>query len=188
MTDMALEREMCSLLLWQPEKGLEQIMNRYTAFVYTIVHGKLSGICKSQDIEECVSDIFYELYRTRNTIDFEKGSLKAYLAVLSKRKAIDVYRKKRGRSETVSIDEFDHDWIASGADVEGTVIVGETNDILINEINALGEPDSQIMIRKYYFGQSTKIIASALGIKANTIDQKASRALVKLRHALGGAF
>lgn len=179
---------MCSLLIQHPEKGIEKIMDQYIAFVHTIVYGKLSSVCSKQDIEECVSGIFYEVYLTRNLIDLEKGSLKSYLAVLSKRTAIDVFRKLRSNVDSVFIDEFEHDWIASDADIEKVVIDNETSDLLIQGIKALGEPDSQIMIRKYYFGQSSKIISGALGIRENTVNKKVSRALVKLKVALGGVL
>ena len=182
------EKEIYLLLIQNPEKGLEKIMDKYMGFVYTIVYGKLSLVCNRQDIEECVSDIFHEAYRTRNLIDFEKGSLKSYLAVLSKRTAIDVFRKLRNNADDVSLDEFDHDWIASDTDIEKSVIDNEKSDFLIQEIKALGEPDSQIMIRKYYFGQSSKIISKALGIKENTINKKVSRALAKLKQVLGGVL
>lgn len=180
------EKETHSLLLQNPEKGLEKIMSRYMAFVYTIVYGKLSGVCNKQDIEECVSDIFYEVYRTRNLIDLEKGSLKSYLAVLSKRTAIDVFRKQHKNAGNISLDEFENDWIASDNDMEKSLIDSETGDILINEIKALGKPDSQIMIRKYYYGQSSKIISKALGMKENTVNKRVSRALAKLNQTLGG--
>jgi RNA polymerase sigma-70 factor (ECF subfamily) len=158
------------------------------ALVYTIVYGKLSNVCNKQDIEETVSDIFYQIYRARNLIDLEKGSLKSYIAVVSKRAAIDIYRKQRGKNDIVSINEFEYDWIASCTDIEKDVIDSETSDLLIKEIKALGEPDSQIMIRKYYFGQTSKAIAKVLGIKENTINKKVSRALVKLQQALGGVL
>ena len=178
------EKDLLTLLLNDPEQGLETIMDQYMAFVYAIVHGKLSGVCKKQDMEECVSDVFFEVYRTRSFIDLEKGSLKAYLAVVTKRRAIDVFRKQTGKVEDVSLDAFDHDWIASNESVTDN----ETGDILVNEIKALGEPDSQILIRKYYFGQSAKAIARALGLKENTVNKRASRALAKLKDALGGAM
>jgi len=182
------EKEMCSLLVRHPEKGIEKIMDKYIAFVYTIVYGKLSGVCSRQDIEECVSGIFYEVYQTRNLIDLEKGSLKSYLAVLSKRTAIDIFRKMRNKAGNVSLDEFEHDWIAADTNTEKAVIDSETSDLLIQEIKALGEPDSQIIIRKYYFGQSSKIISAVLGIKENTVNKKVSRSLVKLKEALGGVL
>lgn len=179
-----LENELLSLLIQTPEQGLEFIMDQYMAFVYTIVHGKLSGICKKQDIEECVSDVFFELYRTRGLIELEKGSLKAYLAVLAKRRAIDIYRKLRSNVDNVSLDEFDLDWVIS----KDNVTDNETSDLLVQEIKALGEPDSQIIIHKYYYGQSAKAIARALRLKENTVNKRASRALAKLREALGGAL
>ena len=170
------EKEILSLLIETPEKGLEIIMDQYMAFVYTIVYGKLSGLCKKQDIEECASDVFFEVYRTRGMIDLEKGSLKAYLAVLAKRRAIDSFRKLRNNAKDISLDAFDHDWIAC----EDYVTDNETGDILVREIKALGEPDSQIITRRYYYGQSAKAIARALGLKENTVNKRASRALAKL--------
>lgn len=185
---MLSEQEMLKLLLQHPEKGLEKLMKQYLGLVYAIICGKLSGVCGKQDIEECVSDVFYEVYKTGRSIDLEKGSLKSYLAVLSKRKAIDKYRKHKNQTELLSLDECDYDWIGSDINVEKALAGQEENDILIGEIKALGEPDSEVIIRKYYFGQSTKTIAKALGLRENTVDKKVSRALVKLRQALGGVI
>jgi RNA polymerase sigma-70 factor (ECF subfamily) len=180
------DREILALLVKHPEKGLEKIMDRYMAFVCVIVHGKLGGICNRHDIEECVGDIFYELYRTRSGIDLEKGPLKAYLAVLAKRRAIDVFRKQLSHAGDISLDESMQGRAAADTDVEQAVLDSETADLLIREIKALGQTDSQIIIRKYYFGQATKEIAKSLGLKENTVDKKVSRALVKLKQALGG--
>jgi len=164
------------MLIQQPEKGLGKVMDQYMAFVYTIVYGKLLSVCDKQDIEECVSDIFHEIYKQRNAIDLEKGSLKSYIAILSKRRAIDVFRKHQRDIVRLSTDEFDHDLVVSDTDVERDLIDGETSERLIHEIKALGKPDSQIIIRKYYLGQNTKTISKALGIKENTVDKKVSRA------------
>ena len=51
-------------------------------------------------------------------------------------------------------------------------------------VRALGEPDSEIILRRYYFGQTSKEIGAALGMKPNTVDQRLSRALKKLREVL----
>lgn len=163
-------------------------MDEYMAFVYTIVHGKLSAVCGKPEIEECVSDVFFKLYTARSIIDPDKGSLKSYLAVLSRRAAIDVFRKTQNRAGSVSFDELENEWGVSDADVEKSVIDRETGELLIQEIKALGEPDTEILIRKYYFGQSSKIISKTLGIKENTVNKRISRALVKLKGALGGVL
>jgi len=180
-----LEEELCELLVQSPERGLEVLMNRYMAFVCAIVRGKLSEVCGKRDVEECVSDVFYEMYRMRESLDLTKGSLKAYLAVLAKRRAIDVYRKQRKTNNVLtSLDVRDCDVAPSPHNVEEAVADKELSLLLLKEIQELGWPDSQIVIRKYYFGQSTRTIAQALGIKENTVDKKKSRALAKLKQAI----
>jgi RNA polymerase sigma-70 factor (ECF subfamily) len=185
---MYTDSELLSLLVQDPGNGLKEIMSNYRAFVCTIVHGKLALSCNRHDMEECVSDIFYEVYKNRSLIDLERGSLKSYIAVLAKRNAIDTFNKSQKHSKNVYIDGMEHDWLTTGDNAEQNAIDNELQETLTKQIKLLGEPDSQIMIRKYYFGQSTKTISKALGIKVNTVDKKVSRALGKLKKALGGAL
>jgi len=182
--------ELLQLLKTKPEKAIDKMINIYGGLVYTIASDKLSFICSKEDIEECVSDVFYEVYRHRELIDLKKGSLKAFIAVISKRKAIDIYRSlKNKNSKVVSLDDiFYESTVPDKTNIEQSVAEKEEQAAIIREIKTLGEPDSEIFIRKYYFGQSTKIIAKALGIKENTIDKKVSRGLAKLREVLGGVL
>lgn len=184
------ENELLKLFRTKPEKALDIMINIYAGLVYTIASDKLSLICSKEDIEECVSDVFYEVYRQREAIDLQKGSLKAFIAVVSKRKAIDIYRSlKNKNSKIVPLENILYEHTEQdNTNGEQVVTEKEGQAVIIKEIKALGEPDSEIFIRKYYFGQSTKLIAKALGIKENTIDKKVSRGLVKLRKVLGGVL
>lgn len=185
---MQTDQEIMEMLFTNPEKGLSLLMKNYTGYVFTIVHGRLSGSCKPEDIEECVSDVFYEAYQNRRMIDLTKGSVKAYLSVLAKRNAVDVYRKLRHDRDLVPMDEGLMETLSSESDPCLDAAKKDASDRLIKEIKALGEPDTQIMIRKYYFGQSSKEIAKALLLKANTVDKRVSRALAKLKETLGGVL
>lgn len=182
--------EIMELLISNPEKGLEELMNTYMGLVYTIVYSKLSGACSKEDIEECVSDIFYNVYKNYRLIDLSKGTIKAYLSVMAKRRGIDMYRRvSKGSEQHYSIDEMDYELAdEKNKDAETVTINSETKNTLINEIKALGEPDSEIFIRKYFFGQSSKLIARALKLKVNTVDKKVSRGLQKLKISLGGVL
>jgi RNA polymerase sigma-70 factor (ECF subfamily) len=184
------EKSLHSRLIREPEQGLSDIMDVFTAFVWTIAHGRLAGSCSNHDIEECVSDVFYEVYRTRSTIDLEKGSLKAFIAVIAKRKSVDTYRRvnRHGTNISLSADGSEIELFMTPDNAVQNAVDNETKATLIREIKSLGEPDTQIMIRKYYHGQSTKTIAKALGLKPNTVDKKVSRALAKLKENLGGAI
>lgn len=187
---MLSDSEIIKLLIDSPEKGLEKMMNNYIGLVYTIVYSKLSNTCTKEDIEECVSDVFYDIYKNYGSIDLKKGSIKAYISVIAKRKAIDIFRRSNKEFiQSFSIDDMDYDSLdAKNSNVETAVIDSETKDTLIKEIKALGEPDSEIIIRKYYFGQSTRLIARTLKLKENTVDKKVSRGLNKLKQSLGGVL
>lgn len=67
------------------------------------------------------------------------------------------------------------------ADESSDTPLGRT---LSDAIDKLGEPDTTIFLRKYFFGQSSKAIAKDLDMKPNTIDKRISRGLVRLRKIL----
>jgi RNA polymerase sigma-70 factor (ECF subfamily) len=177
--------ELLKLLHSRPEVGLKAMMDNYMALIYTIIYNKLSGIYSKEDIEECVSDVFFEVFHYKNRIDLQKGSIKAFLAIIAKRKAIDMYRKNKNNNH-VPIDDVSQDLYSVVDDVADSILLKESNLELINAIKSLGEPDSEIIIRKYYLYQSSKDISKNLGLKVNTIDKKVSRCMQKLKKVLGG--
>lgn len=183
-----MEEKLLALLIKKPERGLEKLMDTYAGLVYTIVRNKLANTCSKEDVEECVSTVFYEAYEKRESIDLKKGSLKSFMAVLAQRRAIDFYRRcGKGTENVVSMENYNN--LELNEDSRENVYEHgerlETKMLLINGIKSLGEPDNQIFIRKYYFGESTKNIARALGLKENTVDKKVSRGLAKLRDIFG---
>ena len=161
------------------------MMNNYMALIYTIIFNKLSSMYSKEDIEECVSDVFFEVFRYRNRIDLQKGSIKAFLAVIAKRKAIDMYRKNKNNNH-IPIDDISQSLYTAEDEVADSILLNESNLELIDAIKSLGEPDSEIIIRKYYLRQSSKDISKNIGLKVNTIDKKVSRCIQKLKKVLGG--
>lgn len=184
---MISDIELLSLLHNRPEAGLKVMMDNYMALIYTIVFNKLSGIYSKEDIEECVSDVFFEVFHYKNRIDLEKGSIKAFLAIIAKRKAIDMYRKNKNNSH-IPIDDVSQELFSVVDDVADSILLKESNSVLIDAIKSLGEPDSEIIIRKFYLYQSSKDISKDIGLKVNTIDKKVSRCMQKLKKVLGGIF
>lgn len=186
---VATDDEILELLQRAKDKGLELMMDTYMGLVYTIVHRKIATICSKEDIEECVSDVFYELYKNKQKIDLEKGSLKAFLAIIAKRKAIDIYRKHYKQSnKVVSLEAFNESQLIDpSSDSEKIFSDKETRGLILEEIKALGEPDSEILIRRYFFEQPSKAISEVMGIKVNTVDKRIGRALIKLKKVWEGA-
>ncbi len=181
------DSKLLQLLHKDSSAGMEKLMDQYAGLVYAVVKGKLSeSFCVSTDIEDCVADIFCEFYANIEKYDLSISSIKSYLCVLARYKATDVLRK-RGRQCCVSLDDGDSLLqIADEFTVEGDFLEDELRREVLNAIKLFGEPDSSIIIRKYYFGESSKEIADALKMTVSNVDTRTCRALNKLRKMFGG--
>lgn len=124
---------------------------------------------------------FWRFTGAGGKIELEKGGIRAFLAVVARRRAIDRYHAAK-KEETFPLEE-------EPAEPEKQLALEDRN-ALRDALHALGEPDGKILVWKYYYGLATKEIAAALGMKENTIDQRARRGLQKLRAKLeeGGFY
>ncbi len=181
------DRTLAELLRSDPERGLGELTRLYAGLVYSVVRGKLAGVAGNSDIEECVSDAFAEFYRMLDSFDESRGSIKALLCVIARRKAVNVCRRLM-RERTRSAGEPGDDQPADVPSPEELSIRSEERRALLSAIAELGEPDREIIVRRYYFGESTKAVAKRLGMKPSAVDTRAHRAVQKLKKKLGGEY
>lgn len=166
-------KELLDMLIRDPARGLEHTVRQYTPYVMKIVRTKLSGYCSNEDVEEIVSDIFLLFYQSIGRYGGNVRSVKALLAVIARRKCADSFERLKKQSDHISLDELPQDVAAAQPDPHRAR--------LIAALHSLGQPDEQIFIRKYFFGQKSSDIAAELNIKTNTVDKRISRGLKKLK-------
>ena len=108
--------------------------------------------------------------------------MKGFLALSAKRRAIDRCRQAIRKEISLSLDDERVSEPNSSEDLLRGLELEELRTALVQAISALDYPDSDILIRKYYYGQRSRKIAKALGMKENTVDQRTHRSLAKLRN------
>ena len=183
MEDLKLLR----LLQQDPNIGMERLIDCYTGLVYAVVKRRLSvQICVSSDIEDCVADVFSEFYVRLSEYDPRLSSIKSYLCVLARSKASDVLRKRMRRNGIAPNDTARFLEIADAETIDSALSDEELRREVLSLIKGLGEPDTSILMRKYYLGESSREIAEALHMTVSNIDTRTHRALNKLRCLLGG--
>ncbi|MBQ8399449.1 MAG: sigma-70 family RNA polymerase sigma factor [Clostridia bacterium] len=182
------DRKLLRLLEEDPNAGLEQLMNLYAGLVYAVIKGKLSeSYYVSSDIEDCMADVFSEFYADLSRYDPRVSSIKSYLCVLARYHAVDVARKRERQRGDVSIDDEEcFLQLPDDTSVDSVLAEKELRKEVLLAVKALGEPDSSIIVRKYYFNQSSKEIADALKLTVSNVDTRTHRALSKLRKKFGG--
>lgn len=183
------DRTLMEQLTRSPEKGLQETMSRYMGLVYTVVAGRLGAVGSRGDVEECVSDVFAELYLKRGSLSPEKGSLKAYLCAIARHRALDRYRELIRARGDLSLDEEETARLAADARTpEEQALSAESRRVLLQALAELGEPDREILLRKYFLCESSKVIALRLHMTVSAVDTRTHRALKKLREQLKEEF
>ena len=129
-----------------PEECMRVVFDEYCNYVYVIAATKLKNCGTTEDIEECVSDVFTEVFKRINYIGERDGDLKGFIGVIAKRKAIDMYRKLSVKADrTISTDDEGFIEISSGENIIESTEMSERNSILLNKIKELGEPDNDAL-------------------------------------------
>lgn len=170
-----------------PEKAYKALFDEFCNYVYAIVYNKLRGCAAREDIEECVSDIFADIFFNFNSENAYQGDLKGYIGIVAKRRAINKYHKLSPRADkTVSLDDDNIGEIQSENDTQSEAEKKALCNLMIEKITELGEPDSTIIIQKYYYNRSSSEIAKALSMKASAVRMRCGRAIKKLNKMLEG--
>lgn len=171
------------LLLYQMRNtdAIEETKKKYSALVYTIAYRILSS---KEDAEECENEVYLDCW---NSIPPETPDpLSAFLAMLSRRRSLDRYRKKtadkRGGT-SLALTELD-DCIPDGKSLDDAVDMALLRDLLNRFLHALPEEESLIFLRRYYFGDSVREIAKRFASGQSRIKMILKRGRDKLRTLL----
>lgn len=167
------------------DTAFRMLFDEYCNYVYTIVFNRLRSCAEKEDMDECVVDIFADVFAGYNSEKQFSGELKGFIGTVAKRKAADYYKRiVSKKNKSISIDDENFSPIESGENIESTVAEKEVGRILLEKITELGEPDSTIIMQKYYYGRSSKEIADIVVLTPNAINVRCARAVKKLRDIL----
>ena len=164
------------------QEAFAYIIDAYNKLLWVIVSGILSSIGSAQDIEECISDVYIELWKKPKAFIKQKGTLKNYLAVIAKNKALDRYRAL-SKHKIIEIDEAIK---ASDDDLLDYIIDKEMYAALYEAINALTEPNKEIIIRRYFFEEKPACISEKTAIPVKEVENRLYQSKLKLRNILTG--
>lgn len=157
------------------EKALEWFIDRYSAYVGTVVYNIIGGSRSREDVEEVCSDVFVSLWS--NAAAIKGSSVKAYLVSIARNKSVDLLRKT---GHELPLEE---DILSCGGMEEAV----EHRDELARVRQAvllMDWPDREIFLRHYYYCQKISDIAREMDMKEATVKTHLHRGREKLRLAL----
>jgi RNA polymerase sigma-70 factor (ECF subfamily) len=135
--------------------------------------------------EDVVQDIFVQLWLSPASYDPRRGSLRSYLVMLARSRAVDRWRSRavaRGALERTAGE------VATGApladDAAEIVIRRDGARAAVDAVAQLPRPQQEALLLAYAGGYSASEVAAATGIPLGTAKSRLRLGLTRAREAL----
>ena len=176
---------MISGIMARDESVMAYVIEKNARVLWSVVYPVLTGIGNEQDMEECVADVFIHLWTRPESYKPEKGKLSSYLSIMARTKAIDRYRmicrKKEEPLEEEAMQRLAADCFSQPLE---TLLDKEYKSELLVMLARLGEPMEEIMIRRFYYDQKPRAIATAMELPIKQVENFLYIAKRRLRQML----
>ncbi|RYY41270.1 MAG: sigma-70 family RNA polymerase sigma factor [Chitinophagaceae bacterium] len=185
MTAETADIELIDEVLRGNEAAYALIVDRYQAFVFTLVLRYVKG---REDAEEVAQDVFVKAFRA--LADFKRASkFSTWLYTIATTSALSWLRKKK--LDTRSLD--DESVFARADNLDGglsaNLVEAKSRTELLARAMALLPPDDTQVLTLFYKGeQSLEEIAAILSIEANAAKVRLHRARTRLKDKMNQHF
>jgi len=151
--------------------NLEEIINKYTNYLYTIITNMSKGILSNEDIEEIISDVFVVFWQNKDKFDTNK-KLNLYLAGITKNVVKNKFRKLHIDN---NIDDYENIANINYNDINYEFEKQEKFKIIENTLNKMPKIDKIIFILFYYNSKSIKDISKKVKLSELSVKSRLYR-------------
>ena len=165
------------------ETAIDATSNSYGAYCYSIANRILHN---PEDSWECVNDTWL---RAWSSIPPQyPRCLKTFLAKITRNIAFDRFKYehacKRGAGAIqLALDELE-ECIPAGSDVEGEVLSQELKRGIDSFLRGMSEQKRDVFLRRYFYVESTAVIAKRYGLKESNVLMILSRTRKEMKNYL----
>jgi RNA polymerase sigma-70 factor (ECF subfamily) len=162
-------------------KALEQLYDRYTPLLYTLI----KRIIPDKDTaEEVLSEVFVIIWRQIDQIDFKSSNIYTWMVTLARNKAIDVKNRNVGKVTEEYTEDYEKEKILPklSPEIEPTELedVLEMKEKIEGAVKSLTGAQRYVMELSYYEGLDEIGIAEKLKIPSSTVKSKLQVAIGNL--------
>lgn len=174
------DNELISEIRKRNRNAFEILVKRYSKPIYYLAYNILNVCGTKEDMEECVSDVFLEIWQKIDQFDTRKGSFRTWILILAKYKAL-AYKR---RLSALAVDNIEDYQLEDSYDVEQQVIERETQEKLVETINTFSALDKELFVRRYYFGESIHNLMRSLELSRSAVDNRLFRSRKTIKEVL----
>lgn len=158
------------------DKAFEKLFNQHFSRLFRFASANLRKDC---DAEELVMDLFYSIWKRRETIEMP-GDIEAYLYKSLRNRIIDQYRKRSYLS--IEVNSLEDKLSIPACDTE--ILSRELEDMYSNTLNKLSPQRKLVYELSRIEGKTYAEIADSLNLSVNTVENHISASLRFIRSRL----
>ncbi len=180
------DQELIRLYVAGGEAGLEILIDRYKAKLYTSIYLLVKDETLAEDIFQ---DTFIKVINTLRSGRYnEEGKFLPWVMRIAHNLVIDYYRKERRTPVVVNSEGFDIFDVLQFSDesAEARMIREQTHRDLRRMIQRLPDDQKEVLIMRHYGDMSFKEIAAVTEVSINTALGRMRYALNNLRKMMYG--
>ena len=159
----------------------EDVILLYKGLLYYVIR---PIVANENLLDDCYSEICQIIISNYEKYDEKKGSLTAWLTRVARNGALNFKNNKKNIIMAGEEDNIPE--IADYDTPEDQLIRKENRKELADAINTLSREELNLLLRKYYYMQSTKQIGAELGLSERAVEGKLYRIKKKLIKKIGG--
>jgi RNA polymerase sigma-70 factor, ECF subfamily len=171
------DAELCLALRQGQTDALGVLYDRHASLVYGLA---LRLLGSAQEAEDLTQDIFLTLAKN-TSFDPRRGSLRTYLAILTRSRAVDRMRSHQSAHTHLQRWQRSSETLAATNSPFDMVAQQEQSQEIQSALTQLPQEQQQVLRLAYYEGLSQSQIAEQLKLPLGTVKARARRGLLKLR-------
>lgn len=161
------------------EEGFAMLIDRYCGYVSAILCNLTRGKIPAEDAEELSADVFVSVWRNRENLR-PCESLKPYLARAARNAAWS--RLRKSGEEAIPFDDDILTVSVNGPD--RLAEIREQSRIVNDAVESFQEPDREIFVRFYFFGEAQREISNKLSLNPAAVKTKLYRCRKRLKEII----
>jgi RNA polymerase sigma-70 factor (ECF subfamily) len=156
------------------QRAMAELYDRYSSVVYAVALRVLGDTGAAEDV---LQEVFLQLWRNPGAFDSARGSLGAWLAVITRNRAIDSLRRRRPETDIEDVI------LSVAPDLAGEADRSRAAEKVRGVLGTMPPPQRSALEMAYFEGMSHSEIATKTGEPLGTIKTRIRTGLIALRKA-----
>ena len=154
------------------ESAMAALYDRYSGIVYSVALRVLGDTAAAEDV---LQEVFMQLWRNPGVFDSSRGNLGAWLAVISRNRAIDSLRKRHPETDVEDVI------VSVEPDMSGDAERSRAMEKVRSALGAMPAAQRSALEMAYFEGLSHSEIATKTGEPLGTVKTRIRAGLLALR-------